>query len=204
MSQANQVANESRSFDKSNGWEAFASQLITGRRTTRVGADTITAWLQTLAPGAAVLDLGCGSGVPVSELLQSAGFQVYGVDASPTLVAEFQRQFPAAKVVCEAVEESAFFNRRFSAVVAIGLLFLLTPEVQYRLIHKVGQVLTPGGQFLFTSPSQIGRWEDAWTGRESVSLGAEAYTAILAQTGLSVHGDYTDEGDNYYFVALKN
>ena len=37
-----------------------------------------------------------------------------------------------------------------------------------------------------------------------VSLGAEAYTAILAQAGLSVHANYTDEGENYYFVAQKN
>jgi SAM-dependent methyltransferase len=204
MSQAKQLSAETGSFDKSNGWEAFAGQLISGRGNARIGAETIAAWLQTLTPGAAVLDLGCGSGVPVSELLLDAGFKVYGIDASPSLAAEFQRQFPAAEVACEAVEESNFFNRRFSAVVSIGLLFLLTPEIQYRLIHKVGQVLLPGGQFLFTSPSQIGRWDDAWTGRESVSLGAEAYTAILAQAGLSVHGNYTDEGDNYYFVARKN
>lgn len=198
------LSNHAAAFDKSNGWEAFASQLIVGRRDTRVGAETIAAWLQTLNPDTAVLDLGCGAGVPVSELLLEAGFQVYGVDASPSLVMEFRRQFPAAEVACEAVEDSAFFNRKFSAVVAVGVMFLLTPEIQYRVIHKVGHALSPGGYFLFTAPWQICRWEDSWTGRESVSLGAEAYAAILAQAGLSVIGNYTDEGDNYYFAAIKN
>jgi hypothetical protein len=83
-------------------------------------------------------------------------------------------------------------------------MFLLTPEIQYRLIHKVSEALEPGGKFLFTSPHQLCRWEDLWTGRESVSLGAEAYTAILAQAGMSVSGHYTDEGDNYYYAAVKN
>ena len=204
MSDAKQYSLSASQSDKSNGWDAFARELITGRQQTRIGAETISAWSQGLPRSAAILDLGCGSGVPVSELLLDSGFQVYGVDASPTLVAEFRRRFPAAEVACEAVEESAFFGRSFTAVVAVGLLFLLTPEVQYRLIHKVGQVLLPGGHFLFTSPCQLCRWEDLWTGRESVSLGAETYTAILTQAGLSVSGHYLDEGDNYYFAAIKN
>ena len=204
MNQANTPPAHPGAFDKSNGWDALAPQLISGRSNSRVGAETITAWLQTLPPGAAVLDLGCGAGIPVSGLLLNAGFDVYGIDASPVLVAEFRRRFPTAEVACEAVEESGFFNRRFSAIVAIGLLFLLTPEIQYRLIHKVGQHLVPGGHFLFTSPCQICRWEDEWTGRESVSLGTEAYAAILAQAGLSIRGNYTDEGDNYYFATVKN
>ncbi|MES2623814.1 MAG: class I SAM-dependent methyltransferase [Pseudomonadota bacterium] len=204
MSGAEQYSDSLMPMDKSNGWEAFANQLISGRQQRRIGAETVSAWAHSLTPGSAVLDLGCGSGVPVSELLINAGFQVYGVDASPTLIAEFRRQFPTTEVSCEAVEESTFFGRSFAAVVAVGLLFLLSPEVQFRLIHKVGQALVPGGQFLFTSPCQMCRWEDNWTGRESVSLGAEAYKAILAQAGLNVTGNYTDEGENYYFVAVKN
>src|SRR5688500_18661731 len=204
MNSANQHALSKDFLDKSNGWEACAPQLITGRQQTRIGARTIAAWAQTLPRDAAVLDLGCGCGVPVSEQLLMAGFKVYGIDASPTLAAEFQRRFPEAEIACEAVEESAFFERSFSAVVAVGLMFLLTPEIQYRLIHKVGHVLEPGGNFLFTSSRQLCRWEDMLTGRESVSLGAETYTAILAQAGLSVSGHYTDEGDNYYFAAVKN
>ena len=204
MSRANLHSDTANQLDKSNGWEAFARQLITRRQKARIGAGTISSWAQNLPPGAPILDLGCGAGVPVSELLLDAGFDIYGVDASPTLVAEFRRQFPEADVTCEAVEESAFFGRSFTAVVAVGLLFLLTPEIQFRLIHKVGQALTTGGHFLFTSPCQLCRWEDNWTGRESVSLGAETYTAILAQARLSVSGHYLDEGDNYYFAAIKN
>jgi hypothetical protein len=41
------------------------------------------------------------------------------------------------------------------------------------------------------------------TGMESISLGAETYRSQLAAVGLSVIDEYEDEGQNYYFDALK-
>src|SRR5215212_4178979 len=39
-----------------------------------------------LPPGASILDLGCGSGEPIARHLIESGFDVSGVDASPTLI----------------------------------------------------------------------------------------------------------------------
>jgi 2-polyprenyl-3-methyl-5-hydroxy-6-metoxy-1,4-benzoquinol methylase len=64
------------------------------------------------------LDLGCGPGVPISETLIEGGFDVYGIDASVTMVAAFQSRFPTNVVQCAAVEDSDFFGRSFDAVVA--------------------------------------------------------------------------------------
>src|SRR5690606_24111463 len=107
-------------------------------------------WARGLRAGATILDLGCGDGLPIARALLSDGFDVYGVDASPTLVAAFSRRFPQAKVMCEPVEESSFFGRKFDGVLAIGLIFLLPSDAQRSLIRRVAQVLTPGGRFLFT------------------------------------------------------
>ncbi len=111
-----------------------------------------------LRPGAAILDLGCGHGVPISQALLESGFELYGVDASRSLVEEFRRRFPRAHVAHEAVEDSAFFNRTFNAVVAVGLMFLLSPDVQEALVHRVASVLHAGGRFLFTAPEQACSW----------------------------------------------
>lgn len=40
---------------------------------------------------AAVLDLGCRHGTPLAEALIGIGFEVYGIDASPVLAAEFSQ-----------------------------------------------------------------------------------------------------------------
>jgi 2-polyprenyl-3-methyl-5-hydroxy-6-metoxy-1,4-benzoquinol methylase len=186
--------------DPSNGWEAVAAQLV-ARRSSIIGVATVRSWSEALPPGASVLDLGCGSGVPISEALTNDGFVVWGIDASPTLVAAFQRSFPDAPVACEAVEVSDFFGRSFDAIVAIGLMFLLPPEAQRSVIRHVASALKPEGRFLFTAPTQTGTWADSLTGRPSVSLGDEAYRLALADAGLSVVAEYGDEGENHYYDA---
>jgi hypothetical protein len=36
-----------------------------------------------------------------------------------------------------------------------------------------------------------------------VSLGADAYRALLAHAGLDVRAEYDDEGDNHYYEAVN-
>jgi len=125
--------------DPSNGYEAIAPIYISGRGSnpSGVGASVVAEWSRRLPPGATILDLGCGPGVPISQALIERGFTVYGVDASPAMVAAFRSHFPTMQVQCAAVETSDFFGRMFDAVVSWGLFFLLTPEVQRTLIAKV-------------------------------------------------------------------
>ena len=187
--------------DRSNGWEGVAQSFIAGR--SRIGTATVRAWARALPAGASILDLGCGTGVPVSEVLIGDGFTVYGVDASPSLTAAFRRRFPAAPVACESVEESGFFDRRFDGVVAIGLLFLLSAETQRHVLRRVAAALNPGGRLLFTAPEEDCTWADVLTGRVSRSLGAKAYGEVLARAGLAVVGSHVDEGENYYYDAVR-
>lgn len=187
--------------DRSNGWEAVARRFE--RERSDIGAKTVRKWAGTLRHGASVLDLGCGSGRPISEALVGAGCDVFGVDASPTLVAAFRSRFPLAHVACEAVEESTFFGRPYDGVVAVGLLFLLEPSVQRTVIQKVSAALGPDGRFLFSTPLQKCTWKDLLTGRDSVSLGVDEYKRTLADAGLRVMAEYVDEGGNHYYDAAK-
>lgn len=188
--------------DRSNGWEAVADQFIAVR--SRIGVVTVRGWARSLPARAAVLDLGCGSGVPISEALIAGGCDVYGVDAAPSLVAAFHRRFPHAPVVCEPAEESAFFGRAFDGIVAIGLVFLLPAATQQALMKRVASALKPAGRFLFTAPEHPCRWADALTGRPSLSLGAEAYRGALRDAGLTVVDTLIDEGESYYYSAVRS
>lgn len=188
-------------MDRSNGWEAVARRLIAER--SRIGASTVRSWSRALPPRALVLDLGCGAGEPVSETLIDEGCTVCGIDASPTLVEAFRRRFPLAQVACEPVEESHFFDRAYDGIVAVGLLFLLPPEVQRTVIRRAAAALKPGGHFLFSAPTQIATWTDVMTGRQSVSLGDEEYRRALAAAGLVIVAEYVDEGESHYYDAVR-
>lgn len=189
--------------DPSNGYEAVAAQFIRGRGQSIIGVETVRSWAKLLPADASILDLGCGHGVPVAAALMEDGFSVNGIDASPSLVAEFRRRFPLARVACEAVEESAFFQRSFDGIIAVGLMFLLSAEAQRNLIRRLAPALNFGGRFLFTAPTQCATWRDILTDRQSVSLGAAEYTRLLADAGLSLEDEYVDEGANHYYACRR-
>jgi SAM-dependent methyltransferase len=197
-------------MDRSNGYERVAAEFLAGRGSARtrskgIGVEAVRDWARTLPRGAAIIDLGCGPGFPVTEVLVSEGLQVYAVDASPSFVEAFRQNLPGIPVAWEAVEDSVFFDRTFDAAIAVGLIFLLGAEEQRRLIARVADILVPGGRLLFTScvGAEPLTWNDVMTGLESRSLGAAEYRRQLAAVGLSVIGEYEDEGQNHYFDTLK-
>jgi 2-polyprenyl-3-methyl-5-hydroxy-6-metoxy-1,4-benzoquinol methylase len=189
--------------DPSNGYEAAAADFVALRSASSIGVSTVRAWSHSLEPGASILDVGCGNGLPISAALVREGFEVFGIDASPTLVADFRQKLPEEAVACEAIQTSSLFGRTFDAAVAIGVLFLLSPAEQRETIGRIAAALNPGGGFLFTSPREPCAWSDALTGRRSLSLGRDEYTSILADFGLSLVGEYSDEGDNHYYAAVR-
>lgn len=194
--------------DDSNGYEGIASIYVAGRGTRprvgdAIGAATVRAWAHGFAPGATVLDLGCGPGEPSTRILREAGLATYAVDASSAMVAAFRERFPGVPIEHSTVEASELFGRTFDGVLAWGLLFLLTPAAQALVIAKVASVLGPGGRFLFTAPKEPLEWRDAMTGRPSQSLGAEAYARLLRDAGLTWVADALDEGENHYYVCER-
>jgi SAM-dependent methyltransferase len=150
-----------------------------------------------------VLDLGCGSGIPISQTLADLRLHVHGVDASPKMCAAFAARFPDAPIECAPAEVATFLNREYDAVIAWGLLFLLAPETQERVLGRVGAALAPGGTFLFTAPAPACEWIDVLTERKSISLGAHAYRRLLTDAGLLLESETDDEGQNHYYQARK-
>ena len=62
--------------DPSNGYEGVAAEFLAGRGrapSTAIGASAVREWARTLRRGDAVIDLGCGSGLPITKVLVSEG-----------------------------------------------------------------------------------------------------------------------------------
>jgi 2-polyprenyl-3-methyl-5-hydroxy-6-metoxy-1,4-benzoquinol methylase len=52
----------------------------------RVGVHAVRQWARTLPSGAAVIDLGCGRGFPITEILVAEGLDVFAIDAAPSFI----------------------------------------------------------------------------------------------------------------------
>jgi 2-polyprenyl-3-methyl-5-hydroxy-6-metoxy-1,4-benzoquinol methylase len=189
-------------IDRSEGWDEVAEQFIAAR--SGAGAALVRRWARDwLAPSSTIVDVGCGSGVPIAKALSEDGFQIYGIDASPKLITEFRRSVLGAQAVCEAAQDSRFFGLSFDAAVSVGLMFLLSADDQRVVLRRIADALKPGGRLLFSAPRAICTWQDSLTGRSSQSLGEDEYERTLRAGGLTLAGFHEDEGHSTYFEAVK-
>jgi SAM-dependent methyltransferase len=113
-----------------------------------------------LPPSAAVLDLGCGCGVPVARFLANAGHQVTGVDISDVQIERARRLVPTGIFLRVDASRLRLPPASFDAVVCLYALIHMPLADQPRLIDRIATWLRPGGWLLAT----VGH--DAWTGTE--------------------------------------
>ncbi len=123
---------------------------------------------QRLPAGAAVLDLGCGCGVPVARFLARAGHRVTGVDISDVQVARARRLVPDGTFLRADAATLDLPPASFDAVVCLYALIHLPLADQPGLVDRIATWLRPGGWLLAT----VGH--DAWTGTQDNWLGGPA------------------------------
>jgi len=169
------------------------------------GASKYQPWLaelrERIPAGAAVLDLGCGSGLPVARDLTAAGYRVTGVDISAVQISRARELVPQARFVRADVADVGFRAASFDVVVSLFALIHLPLEDQPAVLDNVATWLRPGGVFMATT----GYW--AWTGTEENWLGSGApmwwshadvatYRSWITAAGLVIdREEFVPEGD---------
>jgi SAM-dependent methyltransferase len=146
----------------------------------------VGALLDRLGERGAVLDIGCGTGVPVAQSLAHR-FSVTGVDISPEMVQQARRDVPTCEFICADIMSVVFPPSIFDAVVAIYSIFHLPREQHSVLFRRVQCWLKPGGYFLCTLShrSEPGYTEDDFFGVTMYwsNYGLAEYVEILTEVG---------------------
>jgi len=102
-------------------------------------------------PGRA-LDLGCGLG-NYAIWLAGKGFDVVGIDASPTAIKTAKQNAKLKKVRCKFITADVTgqwpdLGKKFDFVYDWGLLHHILPKQRGRYVKNVHRVLKPGGKYL--------------------------------------------------------
>ncbi|HET7478565.1 MAG TPA: class I SAM-dependent methyltransferase [Rubrobacteraceae bacterium] len=103
-----------------------------------------------LPPGASVLDLGCGAGVPATRWLARRGFAVTGVDFSGKQLELARRLVPDAVFIRADMTELDLAPETFDAVVALHSIIHVPRLDHPTLLGSIHRWLRPGGVFLAT------------------------------------------------------
>ncbi|HYE27958.1 MAG TPA: class I SAM-dependent methyltransferase [Allosphingosinicella sp.] len=148
-------------------------------------------WLERFAarlpPGAAVLDTGCGSGQPVARWLIGRGFDVTGIDSSPSLIALCRRRFPAQSWHVGDMRRLEL-GERFDGLIAWHSLFHLAPDDQRPMFARFAAHARPGAILMFTTGWGEGVRIGEWQGEPlyHASLDAAEYRRLLAASGFEL------------------
>ena len=144
-----------------------------------------------LPPEAAVLDLGCGAGVPVTRWLGDRGYAVTGVDVSAKQLELARRNVPEGTFLRGDMTGLVFPPESFDAVVAFHSIIHVPRTEHTALLQSIHRWLRPGGALLatMTVTDYEGREED-WEGWGAPMVwshyGRGANVAMLREAGFQI------------------
>jgi SAM-dependent methyltransferase len=177
--------------DESAGWAAYYEKLR-----ERPPRRTLLAALDRFGPasaGALAVDLGCGDGRDVIEMLRR-GWRVVAVDSEPGALRQLQvRPLP------EGSEVTPILARFEEVPMPIGLSLvnssfampLCEPEAFHLLWERIREALPPGGRF-------SGQWygpRDSWAGRPGMTfVSRDQALALLDGLDLEMFEEEQDDG----------
>jgi len=102
--------------------------------------------LKLLKPDARVLDAGCGTGIPVSQMLADAGMKVVGFDVAPKMAEHARKRVKGEFEVADMVSYKP--QGQFDGIFVIYSQLGLGYEDFYNAAWKLAQTLKEGGIFV--------------------------------------------------------
>jgi SAM-dependent methyltransferase len=199
-----------------SGYDLMAEQYLATKNREDPLALTALGDLASLLPrDAAVLDLGCGAGVPVTRWLSDKGFAVTGVDVSARQLELARTYVPEATFIKADMTEVTFPPGSLDAVVAFYSIIHLPRTEHPALLGRIHRWLRPEGIFLatMTLTDYEGR-DDDWEGWGAPMVWShydgDTNVAMLREAGFGIRyaeprtgGGTGDESETWLWVLAR-
>ncbi|GAW14084.1 hypothetical protein ANO14919_034760 [Xylariales sp. No.14919] len=167
--------------------------------------------LEELQPSPSILELGCGPGVPVLQLLLDRGARVVANDISMKQIEMAKARFPDAELVAGDMTALTFEPESFHGAISFYTLFHLPRSKLRDMLTKIHSWLKPNGVFVFnlaTINEEEIHGEFLGYGMFWSSFDVDGSQALLRETGFDLvqvellqAGDGTLEEDDPDFGA---
>lgn len=193
------------------GYDAIAAAYLAQRRGDSPDMALLPEFVELLPTGAAVLDAGCGAGVPVTQYL-SQHCRVTGVDFSAAQIELARQLVPAARFVCQDLTELNLPDGSFDGICSYYAIIHIPREEHRALFARFHGLLRPAGLALLCLGA-----DDLPEDVEEDYLGARMYWShydgatnlrLLQECGFEivwsrVVADSTSPGSAHLFVLAR-
>jgi SAM-dependent methyltransferase len=147
---------------------------------------------QTEFEAKSVLDLGCGDGKYL-KLLQGIGFEVSGIDSSPTAIKMARKALGRkVKLRTENIYTAHLPLKEYGLVISVAAIQHGTKETIGRLVGRIYKSLLPQGKIFITFPrmSSLERWA---TFGKTKKIASGTYIPLLGPEKGLPHSFYEKE-----------
>lgn len=145
-------------------------------------------------PGNKVLDVGCGSGIPVAKYFVEHGCEVIGFDVSKEMIRLAMRNVPRGDFFQADVLAIELPSNTYNLVVSFYCVFHIEKSRQEEVFQKFYEALIPGGYSYFTLAGEKYTNEKEFQGTKRFGdcllpyahFSEEKYREILTSTGFTI------------------
>lgn len=160
-----------------------------------------------LPAGALILDVGCGTGYPISAYLVQRGLRVTGIDSAGEMIAQAQQsdlqhtQF----LTCDFFDFPT--DQLFDGIIAWDSFWHIQKAAQSRIYPHLRSLLKPGGYVLFTHGNTDDSHTDTMFGEtfQYNALSTGQVRCLLNEHGFTIHylhENYRDDAGHRALVGL--
>lgn len=189
-----------------NSYNAIALQWNGRREKTNV-EKIIVEFASKIKPCGNILDIGCGTGVPIAKYLSDRGFFVTGIDIAENQI-EMANNNKINNTRFYACDFFDFMpDRKYDGIIAFDSFFHFPKEKQKEIYNTVSGWMEPGAYLLFTHGKNEGETEGEMYGKSFYysSLETSDVKKLLLKNDLSVElsiENYHEENMNRDLIII--
>jgi cyclopropane fatty-acyl-phospholipid synthase-like methyltransferase len=130
-------------------YDQIAKEYLANRARLR-SAKYVNQLLKYLPKRSTILDVGCGAGVPVDDILLKAGHHVVGIDISPEQIKLARRNCPGGEYSVRDMQMLTPGEYEVQAIVSFYALFHVPRAMHGQLLKTMASYVPMGGLLLAT------------------------------------------------------
>jgi cyclopropane fatty-acyl-phospholipid synthase-like methyltransferase len=159
--------------------------------------------LEHLDDKAEILDIGCGTGMPIARYLVDQGCSVVGIDASEAMLEIAKQQVPEARFVLGDVLVHEL-TEQYPGIIAWDSIFHIPRGQHLNVFQKFHQWLLPDGLLLLSLGGSVWEGTSEMFGHEFFYSGfaPDESSRLLEQAGFEILLSEIDDPSSHGHIAV--